>query len=267
MRYLLNIAYTLLFALVVVFGTIVLCVWLTGCGHTAYHKVEGTGLYGRIPTPNGGSLIEVAIGDVSITSGLLRGGATYDENTSKGGTFGSVSMGRHTYISTEPAINEGYAAEILTSKDTDPKTKQLIAQYYISRPTKQAQPSKTTSVNSATSSGASPAEATPTRTGVDNVVDKVAETTPKVVVPVANATKSVVKDTATTVRSVSNDWSPTVYLSIITGTAIVLIGLVIGVFFYIKKKKDKNSTTTVNYDKNQLGEPDVPAEPYDFKNQ
>ena len=56
---------------------------LAGCGHTMYHKVEGTGLYGRIPTPNGGSLVEVAIGDMSITSGILRGGATLDENTSK----------------------------------------------------------------------------------------------------------------------------------------------------------------------------------------
>jgi hypothetical protein len=30
---------------------------LSGCGHSIYHKVEGTGVYGRIPTPNGGSLI------------------------------------------------------------------------------------------------------------------------------------------------------------------------------------------------------------------
>jgi hypothetical protein len=28
--------------------------------------------------PNGGSLIEVAIGDMNITSGILRGGATLD---------------------------------------------------------------------------------------------------------------------------------------------------------------------------------------------
>ena len=56
--------------------TIIFCCFinlcLSGCGHSMYHKVEGTGLYGRIPTPNGGSLIEVAIGDMNITSGILR---------------------------------------------------------------------------------------------------------------------------------------------------------------------------------------------------
>lgn len=54
------------------FGLLFTLSFISGCGHTMYHKVEGTGLYGRIPTPNGGSLIEVAIGDMNITSGILR---------------------------------------------------------------------------------------------------------------------------------------------------------------------------------------------------
>ena len=107
---------------------------LSGCGHTMYHKVEGTGLYGRIPLPNGNSLFEVAIGDMNITSGILRGGAILDENTSKGGTFGTVSIGRHTTLTTVPALNEGNIRDVLTSPNTDDKTKQLIAEYLISRP-------------------------------------------------------------------------------------------------------------------------------------
>lgn len=46
-------------------------------GHTIYHKVEGTGIYGRIPLPNGGSLVEVAGGDINITSAALRGRCSY----------------------------------------------------------------------------------------------------------------------------------------------------------------------------------------------
>jgi hypothetical protein len=60
------------------FFVIVITIFVTGCGHTMYHKVEGTGVYARIPLPNGGSLIEVAGGDINITSATLRGGATLD---------------------------------------------------------------------------------------------------------------------------------------------------------------------------------------------
>lgn len=97
-------------------------VLLWGCGHSIYHKVEGTGAYARIPLPNGDSLVEVAIGDLNITSGILRGGTTLDEDTSKGGTFGTVSLGRHTHLSTIPAVNEGNIKAILTSPSTDPET-------------------------------------------------------------------------------------------------------------------------------------------------
>lgn len=216
---------------------------LSGCGHTVYHKVEGTGVYGRIPTPNGSSLVEVAIGDLAITSGMLRGGATYDENTSKGGTFGSVSMGRHVYLSTEPALNEGYIESVLTSKDTDPKTKQLIAEYLISRQQRQPQQSSTTSVNSATATGANPPISKPTRTGVDNVVDKAAEVAPKVVEPVTNATKSVVKDVTTTVTEVSGDWK-TVILVI---CLIVVIILGIAGYFLIRYLKARQTVKVVQH--------------------
>lgn len=60
-------------------------------------------------------------------------GATLDENTSKGGTFGSLSLGRHTHFSTTPAMNEGNIEKVLTSPNTDEKTKQLIAVYLITR--------------------------------------------------------------------------------------------------------------------------------------
>ena len=214
---------------------------MSGCGHTVYHKVEGTGVYGRIPMPNGSSLVEVAVGDLTITSGLLRGGATYDENSSKGGTFGSVSLGRHVYMSTEPAINEGYIESVLTSKDADPKTKQLIAQYLISRQMKPAQPAKTTSVNSASSTGLNPPEAEPTRTGTDLIVDKVAETAPKVVKPIAQATKSVVKDVTTTVSEVSDDWRTTVLIVCV----IVFVVLIFSGYFLVRYLKAKKNTKIV----------------------
>ena len=51
----------------------------------------------------------------------------------KDGTFGSLSLGRHTHFSTTPALNEGNIADVLTSPNTDEKTKQLIAVYLITR--------------------------------------------------------------------------------------------------------------------------------------
>ena len=175
-----------------------------------YHKVEGTGVYARIPLPNGGSLVEAAAGDINITSAALRGGATLDENTSKGGTFGSVSIARHTHVSTVPALNEGNIKEVLTSPNVDDKTKQLIACYLITREEAKPPTGAVSSVNSASATGDenNVPKVKPTKTGLDNVVDKAAEIAPEVIPPVvesvADAATNVAKSAENSITSVSD---------------------------------------------------------------
>lgn len=228
-----SVKYTLFYAI----GVVTL-LFLASCGHTAYHKVEGTGVYARIPLPSGSSLAEAAIGDISITSGVLRGGATYEENTSKGGTFGSVSLARKTYLSTEPAMNEGYLKDVFVSENTDDATKQKLAEYLISRTPREPAPSAVTSVNSAASTGEKPPEAVPTKTGIDNAVDKATEVAPKIVEPITKTTENVVKEVTTTVDNVSTDWqSAIMWICIVAVIGVVIISGIAGVILYKRKKK------------------------------
>lgn len=220
-----------------------------GCGHTMFHKVEGTGVYARIPLPNGSSLIEAAVGDMVISSGILRGGATLDENTSKGGTFGSVSIGRHTHISTVPALNEGNIRDVLTSKDTDPKTKQLLAQYLITRQSPETPSSAVTAINagSATGDKNTTPEVKATKTGIDNVVDNVAETTPKIVTPIVQSSENVAKHVSTVVgdksESVIKSFMSKSYIIIIA--VIILLIIIAVIVLIIVKKKSKSKIDIV----------------------
>lgn len=232
--------------------------FVTGCGHTLYHKVEGTGVYARIPLPNGGSLIEVAGGDINITSATLRGGATLDQNASKGGTLGSVSIARHTYLSTEPAMNEGNIRDVLMSKDTDSKTKQLIAEYLISRKQDVAPSASVTSVNSASATGnkESIPHVKPTKTGFDNAVDKVTQVAPQVVKPIVQNTKQAVTHISDNVESSTNNvvnsfWDniKSIIIWIVLGIFIIAAVLI---FFGIKFKKNNPTTDiTENTDDNK----------------
>lgn len=218
---------------------------LVGCGHSTYHKVEGTGLYGRVPLPNGTSLVEVAIGDLSITSGILRGGTTLDENTSKGGTFGTVSLGRHTTLRTEPAMNEGNLRDVLTSSNVDNKTKQKIAEYLITRTQLPPPASAVTSVNSGAATGdkESIPQATPTKTGIDNAVDKVAEVTPKIVEPIADNASKVITNISNDIEQgtsnvVNGFWNT---IKSIKTWIIISLGIIIITFltiYHILKKKN-----------------------------
>jgi hypothetical protein len=233
------------------FGLLFTLYFISGCGHTMYHKVEGTGIYGRIPTPNGSSLIEVAIGDMNITSGILRGGATLDENTSKGGTFGTVSIGRHTHLSTTPAMNEGNIRDVLISQHTDDKTKQLIAEYLITRGQNVAPASAVTAVNAGAATGdkSSIPEVKPTKTGLDNVVEKVADVAPKVVTPIAENTAKTVIEISDDIESGSTKfidgfwWTITIWGSIIILIAVLIILIII---FVKKQKLKKNNETKVS---------------------
>lgn len=231
----------------------VLCMFiLTSCGHTMYHKVQGTGVYGRIPLPNGNSLIEVAIGDMAITSGILRGGTVIDENTSKGGTFASVTMATHKHLSTTPALNEGNIRDVLTSPYADEKTKQLVAQYLITRSQRTTPSSAVTTINSASATGNKDSipDVKPTTVGIDNVVNKVAQTTQQVVPAVApvvadaskDITKSVSEATQNSVKNVadtSSIWIKNIKFIIIAICFTIVIIAILIVLLILKFKKLK----------------------------
>ena len=131
----------------------------------------------------------------------------------KDGTFGSVSLGRHTHVSTAPAMNEGNIEKVLTSPHTDDKTKQLVVVYLITRNQVNPPSANVTSVNSGSATGTidSIPKVTPTKTGVDHIVDKAAETMQEVIPPTvdsvskatANVTESVANATANSVNSIS----------------------------------------------------------------
>ena len=224
----------------------VFCLLLYGCGHSTYHKVEGTGLYGRIPLPNGNSLVQVAIGDLNITSGILRGGATLDQNTSKGGTFGSVSLGRHTYLSTSPALNQGYIAQVLTSKNTNDKTKQLVAEYLITRKQQKPPASGVTSVNSGSATGHKEELpiVKPTKVGMDNLVEKAGDTIVSVAPVVKDGTVKVVDSATKTIQnSVVESTNNLVKISdnaTVIAICLAIIAVIVGIIvLLIKIKKRK----------------------------
>lgn len=236
--------------LVFLFGMI-LSMIMVGCGHTVIHRVDGTGLYGRVPLPDGSSLVEVAIGNLSITSGVLRGGATYNEDSSKGGTFGTVSTANHIQVTTQPAMNEGYMAEVFTSETTDPATKQKLAEYLISRKQQVPTPAAASSVNASAGTGENPPDVKPVSTGIDNIVNKTAEAAPKIVEPIVDATKesvSDVKDTATTVV----DGVKSVSKYVIVGIVILAIMIILIMFFYYRWKKKHGKSTESKTDERQV---------------
>lgn len=102
------------------------------------------------------------------------------------GTFGTVSIARHTHVSTAPALNEGNIREVLISPAVDSKTKQLVACYLISRKEAIPPPASVSSVNSASATGDEDniPKVEPTKTGMDNIIDKASEVAPKVIPPI-----------------------------------------------------------------------------------
>lgn len=178
----------------------------------------------------------------------------------RGGTFGTVSLGRHTYLSTIPAMNEGNIKAVLTSVNTDPKTKQLIAQYLISRNQNPAPAAAVTSVNSGSATGEKDSipVAKPTKTGLDNIVENVAEATPKIIKPIADAAPEVVKpiaeNTKAAVVSISEnieEGTSTVingfwWTIAIWGVIIIVILLIVSIIVFFLKKKKIQQTNSNN---------------------
>ena len=216
---------------------------MSGCGHTVTHTDRGTGLIARIPLPDGSSLIDIKVGKIDSTTTVLRGNSTYDSSASTGGTvFGSASTSDRTFVATGIQLNEGYMAEVLQSPDVDPATKVALAQALVQVQANKPRPTVTKAVGAATSSGDNPnTSVEPVAVGVDNVVNRVAEVTPKVVEPVAKATAEVVKDAAVTTQKVSKDWSSVMnrwWIIVLAG--LIIVGAVVA--FILKHYKKQNST-------------------------
>lgn len=215
---------------------------MCGCGHSVTHTDRGTGLVARIPLPDGSSLIDIKIGKIDSTTTVLRGNSTYDSSASTGGTiFGSASTSDRTFVATGIQLNEGYMAEVLQSPDVDPATKVALAQALVQVQANKPKPTVTKAVGAATSSGDTPnTSVEPVAVGVDNIVNRVAETAPKVVVPVAAATKDVVKDVTTTVDTISKDWKTNI-ISIVVAVIVAFVIIALVVYVYIRKRNNTNA--------------------------
>ena len=215
---------------------VMLCMCMTGCGHSITHTDRGTGLVARIPLPDGSSLIDLKVGKIDSTTTVLRGNSTYDSSASTGGTlFGSASTSDRTFVATGMQLNEGYLKDVLTSPDVDPQTKVAIAQAIVQVQASKPKPTVTKAVGAATSTGEKPdTSVEPVAVGVDNVVNRVAEAAPKVVAPVASATKDGVKDVTTTVDGVSKDWK--LVWIVVSVVVTIIVGLIAFIVWRIKQR-------------------------------
>lgn len=181
----------------------------------------------RIPLPDGSSLIDLKVGKIDSTTTVLRGGATYNSATSTGGSmFGPMGITEHIQVSTIPQVNEGYIAEILTSKDAPPEVKIALTQYLVQQRAPKAIPTSTKTVGAASAAGDNPPEAAPATTGIDKVTEQAAEViekaTPHVTKAVSNVSSNVTSAVEKSVESVadaSTKW---------TGDLKLIIAFIIG---------------------------------------
>lgn len=146
-------------------------------------------------------------------------------------------------------MNEGNIRDVLTSPNTDPKSKQLVAEYLISRVQAPPPAAAVTSVNSASATGDknSIPNVEPTKTGFDNVVDKTAEATTEIVPPVVHSvatnTADVVKDVSDNIENGVVKTSNSFFNNIKSISIWIIIGLAIIILFgeilYFTSKKIK----------------------------
>lgn len=226
----------------------ILCIlFLCSCGHNITHTDRGTGLAVRIPLPDGSSLIDLKVGKIDSTTTVLRGGATYNSSTSTGGSvFGPMGTTEHIQVSTIPQMNEGYIAEVLTSKDCPAEVKIAVAQYLTKQKAPKPAPVSTKTVGAASALGKNPPVADPEQTGWDKVTEEAAEViktaTPHVTKAASevskNASEAVTKSVSS-VSSASETWTNNlkVIVAFIVIGLLLLIGIVIFIIIKIKKRK------------------------------
>jgi hypothetical protein len=105
---------------------------LCGCGHSIVRTDRGTGLHLRVPNPfqQGDSIVDLKVGNIDTTMAVIRGNTTFDSTSAKGGSLtGTGGISERVVVSTNPQLNEGYVAEVLTSPNVDPETKREVAEY------------------------------------------------------------------------------------------------------------------------------------------
>lgn len=233
-------------------GIIMLCLCLTGCGHSFIHVDKGKGVVLRIPLPDGGSLVDFKMGMIDSTTAVIRGNTTYDSSASTGGaSFTSAGTSDRIFLSTGMQLNEGYLKDVLTDPSVDTTTKVELAKAVAQMKPIPPLNTVTKTVSAATVSGGAASDIEPMKVGLDNVVDKVAQVAPKVVTPVADATKHVVKDVTTTVDTISNDWKTNVAI-IAIAVVFVLIIIALVIYGYLRKRNNiddivvGNKSTTKN---------------------
>lgn len=228
---------------------------IAGCGHSIVRTDRGTGLHLRVPNPfqQGDSLVDLKLGNIDTTMAIIRGNTTFDSNSAKGGSLtGTGGISERFALSTNPQLNEGYVAEVLTSPNTPPEVKIEVARYLVQQKAPTVSDAKAVSIGAASGSGDRSHEIKPEKTGVDNIVDKAAETIQETAPVVGKATTDVVENisdnTASvakhatdvageTTQKVTSTISNKVTLSVII--ALIITGIIIVILEISRKKKKK----------------------------
>lgn len=238
------------------FLALFLVFFLCSCGHNITHTDRGTGLALRIPLPDGSSLIDLKIGKIDSTTTVLRGGATYDASASTGGSMlGPMGTSDRIQVSTVPQINQGYVAQVLTSKDTPAEVKIALTKYLVEQKAPTPLPTATKTIGAASTTDLKQPVANPATTGWDKVTETAGEAIPKIVPPVTDAakemTKSATEMVSTSVKEVaeatensvkqvsdaSESWVKNIkWIVVIAGICFIIIAGII-VYFLIKRKK------------------------------
>jgi hypothetical protein len=228
---------------------------VTGCGHSIVRTDRGTGFHLRVPNPfqPGDSFVDLKFGNIDTTMAIIRGNTTFDSNSAKGGSLtGTGGISERFALSTNPQFNEGYVAEVLTSPNAPAEVKIEVARYLVQQKAPAVSNAKAVSIGAASGSGEKSNEINPEKTGIDNIVDKAAETiqetapvigkaTTDVVENISNNTASVAKHATDvageTTQKVTSTISNKITLSVII--TLIITGILIVILEISRKKKKK----------------------------
>lgn len=228
---------------------------IAGCGHSIVRTDRGTGLHLRMPNPfqQGDSIVDLKLGNIDTTMAVIRGNTTFDSNSAKGGSLtGSGGISERFALSTNPQLNEGYVAEVLTSPNTPSEVKIEVARYLTQQKAPTVSDAKAVSIGAASGSGIKSNEINPEKTGIDNIVDKTAKTiqetvpvvgktTSNVVEKISDKTASVAKHATDvageTTQKVTSTISNKITLSVII--TLIITGIIIVILEILRKKKKK----------------------------
>lgn len=136
-------------------------------GHSIVRTDRGMGLHLRVPNPfePGDSLVDFKLGNIDTTMAIIRGNTTFDSTSAKGGSFaGTGGISERFAVSSNPQLNEGYVAEILTSPNASEATKTEIAKYLMTAKSPAVSDAKSITIGAAAGSGNNISEISPEKT-------------------------------------------------------------------------------------------------------